>query len=338
MLADLGHLAAAGVEIADALTIMASAADSGRTRLLITDLLNTIRRGQSLSKALSEADRIFPAHVIAIVRASEMAGSLAGGLQRVAADLRSGIALRKQVQTALVYPACIAAAAIGAISVLLLVVVPTLKSLFGDVPHRLPWQTLLLITTSDFVRSHAFLILFSLLASVAGTLFALRNDVVRARLEAISVHIPGIGTLISAAETARISRLFAVLAAARIPLATAIELVSDGAHLTISRNALASSAARLREGASLSQALSGIPTLSPRLLSLIGIGEMTGRLAALLEEAARGAEETVTTAIERLLALLTPALTVLFGAVAGFVLYAVMTAILSVNDLATMGR
>lgn len=338
ILADLGHLAAAGIEIADALTIMAAAAGRDRVRLVIANLLDSVRGGKSFSKALAEADRNFPSHVIAVIRASEAAGALAGGLQRLAADLRGGITLRKQVQTALVYPTCIAAAAIGAITVLLLVVVPTLKSLFGDVSHRLPWQTRLLITTSEIARSHTLLILLLLGAGAAGIFLASKNMIIRARFEAAIVRTPGIGTLVSAAETARVSRLFAVLAGAGLPLATAIELASEGAHLTISRDALANSAARVRQGASLSQALAGIPTLSPRLLSLIGIGEMSGRLTPLLEEAARGAEQTVATTIERLLALLTPALTVLFGAVAGFVLYAVMTAILSVNDLATMGH
>ena len=94
---------------------------------------------------------------------------------------------------------------------------------------------------------------------------------------------------------------------------------------------------KLREGARLHQVLSAVPTLSARVLALVQIGETTARLRPLLEEASRDAEYRVSIAIERALAMLTPAMTLVFGAVAGFVLYAVMTSILSVNDLAARG-
>jgi type II secretory pathway component PulF len=104
--------------------------------------------------------------------------------------------------------------------------------------------------------------------------------------------------------------------------------------LVVSRNGLAAAAAKLREGAKLCDALTDVSALSARSLGLIRIGEATGRLGTLLEEAARDAEERVAIAIERTLVLLTPAMTLVFGALAGFVLYAVMTSILSVNELA----
>jgi general secretion pathway protein F len=95
---------------------------------------------------------------------------------------------------------------------------------------------------------------------------------------------------------------------------------------------------RLREGARLYEALGSVTVLGPRVLALIRIGEITGHLDVLLSEAARDAEQRVTMAVDRMLALMTPVMTLFFGSVAGFVLYAVMTAILSVNQLATVTR
>jgi general secretion pathway protein F len=171
-------------------------------------------------------------------------------------------------------------------------------------------------------------------ACVGAMALALRNDRIRVGAEHLALRIPVLGSLMSAAETARLATMLSMLAASGLPLVNAMALVRDGGRLKLSRDALSSAALKLREGAKLHEALSDVPTLAARVLALIRIGETTGRLAVMLEEAARDSEQQVTTTVERLLALLTPAMTLLFGAIAGFVLYAVMTSILSVNSLA----
>jgi general secretion pathway protein F len=338
VLGDLGHLARAGVEVADALAIMAATASRKAVGTHLSRTLAAVRRGASLSEALAEAGSVFPPHILAVIRAGELTGTIAVGLQHAASDLQRAITLRKQVQTALIYPACIAIAAFGAITVLLVVVVPTLQTLIDDATRRLPWQTRLLIELSNTLRTHGIAIVLLGAMSMGAGLSCLRNEGIRASLEQLLLKAPIVGLLIAAAETARVARLLYVLTAARLPLVVAIELIGNSTRLILSRQAFTTAALKLREGISLSQSLSDAPALSPRLLGLISIGEATGRLPELLEEAARGAEQTVTTAIERFLALLTPAMTVFFGALAGFVLYAVMTAILSVNDIAAMGH
>lgn len=338
LLADLAHLVDSGVEVAEALAIMSSTAPRKTLHSLISKLSEAVRRGKPLSIALADAESAFPAHAVAVVHASEAAGSLAVGLQHIAKEMRDGNALRKQLQTALIYPSCIAVAAAVAITVLLLVVVPTLQSLFADALNRLPWQTRALVRMSQLVRSHGLLMLMIFASFVAAAVGAAKNSGCRIRGERLALRAPGIGAFVKAAETARIARLLSALTAARLPLPTIIELTVGGARLLVSRRALAGAALKLRQGASLSGSLSSVPSLSGRLLALVGIGETTGRLSAMLEEGARGAEQQVSAVIERMLAMLTPVMTVLFGIVAGFVLYAVMTAILSVNDLASMGR
>lgn len=334
LLSDLGHLIGAGVEVAAALGVMSSAGASPKASKVIEALAVDVRRGRSLSEAMKNSDAGFPAHVIAVARAGEVSGSLAQGLVRVGASVRRTAALRSQVRTALIYPACVAVAASIAILVLLGIVVPALENIFAGAAARLPWQTRTLVATGHFVRDNVLGLGLFGVALVSGGVAAYKIERLRVRLEAWMLQVPVVGKLLIAAETSRTCILLAMLAAAGLPLAKGLAISGDAARLLLTQSALKAAAFRLREGEHLHEALDLVPTLDARSLALIRIGEATSRLSDLLDEAARDAELRVTTSVDRLLALLTPAMTLAFGAVAGFVLYTVMTSILTVNDLA----
>jgi general secretion pathway protein F len=336
LLADLGHLVNAGVEVAPALAIISSAKSRTRMHEVVVHLVEKVRVGRALSDAMAERG-VFPNHVVAAVRAGEVSGSLGQALVRVADSQRRTSKLRAQVRTALIYPSCVAVAVGIAILVLVGVVVPTIETLFSGSLHRLPWQTRALVTLGRACRDHAMELAVAAAVLAASIPIGIRNMQVRRQLERIALRVPVLGALLCAAETARVAILLAMLSSAGLPLVNAVALSSSGARLVLSSEGFAAAASRLREGARLHEALADVPTLSARVLTLIQIGETTARLGPLLEEAARDAEYRVSTAIERTLALLTPAMTLFFGAVAGFVLYAVMTSILSVNDLAATG-
>jgi general secretion pathway protein F len=335
VLADLGQLVDAGVEVATALHIMASTAPSRRVRESLEQLVSRVRTGETLADAMSTSPARFPAHVIAVVRAGEVSGTLASGLVRVAAALVRAAKLRAQVITALVYPAFIVVAVLIALLVLVGVVIPALENITAGSGRRLPWQTQLLVSFAHLIRDYAWLHILALAALLTASVLALRTDRVRRRAERVLLRVPGLGAFFAATETARVSAMLALLTSAGLPAARSVVFAQASARLLLTREAFSFAASRLREGARLHEALDRVPTMGPRVLALVRIGEMTGRLSPLLEEAARDAEHQVTTITTRGLALLTPTLTLVLGAVAGFVLYAVMTAILSVNTVVT---
>ena len=336
LLNDIGHLLSAGVEVAAALDLVKT---SGRQRMrqIVEKLLDRIRRGRSLSDAMRESPNIFPAHVVAIVAACEASNSLGSGLVRVADNLRKATALRAQIQTALIYPSCIAIAVGTAILVLVVVVVPTLEGLFADHMARLPWQTKFLISISDTLRTHYIAAIVVAASAIVLPFIFLRTPAAKIYLELAALRLPVLGEFLRCVETAQIATMLAVLALSGIPLVDAVSMARNGARFLISRIALDEAIVRLREGSQLHEALVHIHALSPRVIAIVKIGETTGRLGPLLEEAARDAERRVSIMTDRALAILPPAMTLVFGVVAGFVLYAVMTAILSVNTLATRG-
>ena len=300
VLADLGRLIGAGVEIAIAIQIMASTTPSGRVRQALEQLLAGVRSGESLADAMAASQARFPTHVIAVARAGEASGTLASGLTRVAS-----------------------------------VVVPALESMIAGNGRRLPWQTELLVWFAHVIRDYAWLHILALVALLTGAMLAVRSDPLRRRAERVLLLVPGLGAFVAATETARVSAMLALLTSAGLPAARSLTFAQASAQLLLTRDAFSLAASRLREGARMHQALDRVPTIGSRALALVHIGETTGRLGALLDEAARDAEHQAATMATRGVALLTPALTLVLGAMAGFVLYAVMTSILSVNSLVT---
>ena len=336
LLNDIGHLLSAGIEVATALTLVKTTG-APRTQQIVGQMLEQVRKGHSLSEAMRDEPKIFTAHIVAVVKVSETSNSLGPGLIRVANNLRTSVALRAQVQTALIYPGCIAVAVVAAIAVLIIVVVPTLEGLFADHAAHLPWQTRLLIAMSETVRTHYIVSAMLLVGAVVIPAIMFRVPQTKIKLEQCALRIPVLGEFLRSIETAQISTMLAMLAISGVPLVDAVSMARNGARLMISRNALEETIARLREGRRLHEALANVLALSPRLIAIVQIGESTGRLGPLLEEASLDAERRVSIMTERTLAILPPAMTLVFGVVAGFVLYAVMTAILSVNTLATRG-
>lgn len=334
LLSDLGHLLNAGVELASALALLKRTGMSGRSGEVLGKLHDAIRAGSLLSDAVRAMPKSMPARIAALIRAGEIADRLGEILIEIAENERRTAKMLSEVTTALIYPCCLVLAICGAIAVLIGVVVPTLETLFGDQIGRLPWQTQLLIAISRGVRSHILLIAGGGTVLLCSAVAALRSPPVRMRIERAALSLPLLGELMKASETAQTASLLAMYAGARIPLADAVALTQEGVHLSVSRLAFEEAAVRVRQGASLTEAILPIPTLTQRMTALVAIGDSTGRLGALLQEAARDAERQLATTVSRFLALLTPVMTIVFGLIAGFVLFAVMKAILSVNDFA----
>lgn len=337
LLADLGHLVSTGIEVAAALALVGQTAANRRVKDVIVAIQERVRSGQLLSEATKALPKLIPAHISALIRAGEVANTLGEVLIAAGENERRLMAMRSQVRIAMIYPACVAIAVSAAVFVLLVAVVPTLEELFSGQSGRLPWQTQALIVIGKALRENVLSIIVIAILGAAGLISLARSARGRIFLETQALRTPILGEMIRASETAQIATLLAAFVRARMPLVAAVSLTHDGARLSTSREALEAAIVKLRQGRKLGEALSDMPTLSSRMSALVNIGEATGRLDVLLHEAARDAERTLTTTLNRMLALLTPVMTMVFGLIAGFVLYAVMTAILSVNDFALGG-
>ncbi|MFN7551068.1 MAG: type II secretion system F family protein, partial [Pseudomonadota bacterium] len=275
----------------------------------------------------------FDAVVRASVAAGESSGRLDHALSRLADDAEARESLARSLWMALAYPLLLTAVATAVAGGLLVYVVPQVVSVFQNLRQELPWATRALIAMAGAVRDYGMVALFCVaLAAIFGRL-ALRRDAVRATRDRWLLRVPLAGRLVRAADTARAARTLATLAASGVPVLEAMNLAAATVRNLPMQSALKRAAARVREGGGFARALAESGYFPPVALRLIASGEKSGRLGAMLEQAARAQQREVEGLLGALVAVLGPAVILAVGALVLFIVLAILLPIFELNQL-----
>lgn len=333
LIRELATLVEAELPLEDALALVADLAGRPREKALVAGVLAGLRGGQPLSAAMANTGA-FPADQIALIRAGEASGALAEVLGRLARTLERAHALRERVRSALVYPLILTAAAILSVLVLLTVVVPAFEPLFADAGRALPPATRLLLDVSAAVEAGALPGLALLLAGALGVRQARRSPGPAAWLDGLLLRVPVVGGLAAALDAARFSRTLGTLLGNGVALLPALDLAMTAMANRRLAAAMSEAAEHLRAGGRLGERLLALPGWPRLSAELVRVGEETGKLPAMLTRGADILDEETGRALERLVALITPAVTLLLGGVVAGVVVALLSAVLAVNDVA----
>ena len=237
--------------------------------------------------------------------------------------------------SALIYPGLLTVAAIGSITLLLTQVLPQFVPLFEQSGAALPGPTRLLIAAGGALSAYG---LYALLALSAGALAmrqALRRPRPRLVLDRLVLGLPVIGGLQREVMAARFTRTLGTLLTNGVPLIAALGIVQDAIGNRAGVAAVGRAAASAKGGAGLARPLAESGLFPPRTVHLLGLGEETGQLGAMALRAAAIHEERTRLGVQRLVALLVPAITVVMGAAIAGIVAALLLAMLGLNDLAT---
>jgi general secretion pathway protein F len=330
---ELATMLTAGQDLDRALRYMQETA-SPRVRPTVTGLRDAVRDGSPLSVAMSRYPGSFPPMQVGLVRAGEAGGNLGPTLARIADLLDRQRALAATVTSALIYPAVLLVAMIGAVTLLLTEVLPQFVPMFEQSGVALPASTRLLIAAGDFVQADGlYLLLAGLLLLMLGRM-ALRQDRVRRMLEYALLRLPVIGSLTQEVLAARFTRVLGTLLLNGVALIPALAIVRDAMGNRTARLAVEQASLTARGGGSLTPALASAGVFPARTIHLLRLGEETAQLATMALRAADIHEEKTRLATQRLTALLVPAMTILMGVAVGGIVASLMTAMLSLNNLA----
>ncbi|MFO0041377.1 MAG: type II secretion system inner membrane protein GspF [Pseudomonadota bacterium] len=329
----LATLAAAGLPLEESLAALSEQDAEPRTRAIVAQLRARVMEGRSLAAALGEFPDSFDAVFRASVAAGESSGRLDHALSRLADDAEARESLARSLWMALAYPLLLTAVATAVAGGLLVYVVPQVVSVFQNLRQELPWATRALIAMAGAVRDYGMVALFCVaLAAIFGRL-ALRRDAVRATRDRWLLRVPLAGRLVRAADTARAARTLATLAASGVPVLEAMNLAAATVRNLPMQSALKRAAARVREGGGFARALAESGYFPPVALRLIASGEKSGRLGAMLEQAARAQQREVEGLLGALVAVLGPAVILAVGALVLFIVLAILLPIFELNQL-----
>jgi general secretion pathway protein F len=332
---ELGGLVEAGLPVEEALGLLQLGQRHAAARAVFAELRKSIREGAALHEALAAQGVSFPATYVAFVRAAEAAGILGPSLKRMADDLAAKEGFTADIRNALLYPSFLLVTASAGITILLGVVVPGLEQLLADRNHDLlPLATRGVIAASHALRSHgAYFAIVSVvaLASVAG---ARLTEGGRLLTDRLLLRVPMLGSILRSLETGRWSRTLGGLLRGGLPVAQAMPFAIAAVGNRAIQLELRSALVRILGGVSIADAVDRDTVLPADAIGIVRVGERTGQLASALERAAAIHEVRARRGFHALTIFITPMLTVVFGLLAGIIVYAMLSTILSLNELA----
>ncbi len=331
---ELATMLSAGQDLDRALQFLVETAPSGRRRTVLVSLRDAVRNGGSLAEALAQQQRSFPKLYVGLVRAGEAGGMLAATLDHLATLLERQRNLAVTLQSSMVYPVLLLVAAIGSITFLLTEVLPQFVPLFEQSGAALPLPTQVLIAIGNAVTADGAYAALAFLMLLLLARQALRRPKLRLVVDRLVLHLPVAGGLMRDVLAARFTRTLGTLLLNGVPLIAALGITRDALGNLAGMEAVDAATLSAKGGAGLASPLERAGIFPARTIHLLRLGEETARLGPMALRAAEIHEEQVRQKVQRLVALLGPAITIVMGAAIAGIFASLMLAMLSLNNLA----
>jgi general secretion pathway protein F len=334
MTRELAIMLAAGQDLDRALRFVVENTRNARARVILDRVRDKVRSGSSLAAALAAEPRSFSKLYVGIVRAGEAGGTLPTTLDRLATLLERERSLSANLRSAMIYPALLITAAIGSIFLLLEYVLPQFAPIFEQAGAELPLATRMLMTLGTVVGAAAPWLLFVLLASALITRQLLARPAYRLKFDRMLLHFPIAGSLVRETLAARLTRTLGSLLQNGVPLIPALGIAQEALGNLAAAAAVEAAAVGAKGGAGLARPLAAAGLFPARTIHLLQLGEEAAQLASMSLKAADIHDEQARLMVQRLVALAVPMITITMGLAVAGIVSALLTAMLSLNDLA----
>jgi general secretion pathway protein F len=330
---ELATLVDAGIPLDEALRIVTLHPMGAKVRKATEETLAHVLEGASLAEAMEKQGR-FGDFYCSMVRAGEAAGNLGDVLRQLADSPERSVETRARLRSALVYPMVLVAMAVGGLVLIATVLLPTIVPIFTDAGAEPPFAIRLMLDIQEGLARHWVLVLIGLALFAAGLVMLWHSPQARSDFSRLVLKAPVVGPIVTMAETAKLARTLASLLGSGVPMLTALRIVGSVAANGHVAAAIADAADEVKEGRMLSRGLAKSGVFPDLMLRLTAVGEETGRLEPMLRHVEKIFEGQVHRRLEHMLTLLTPTLTIGMGLIVGGLIMSVMSAILSINELA----
>jgi len=321
----------AGLPIVQCLDILQGQTDNKFFSAILRDVKSSVEQGATFSDSLRRHPKVFDHLYVNLVQAGEVGGILDTILNRLAVYIEKAMKLRRQVRGAMVYPSIVIVVFFGVLSILLGFVIPGFQNMFKDFGAKddLPALTKGVMAVSSFFVSNILWFFLVVTGLIVGTTYTIRTPGGRKAFHRLLLRLPVVGPVLRKIAVARFTRTLGTLLASGVPILDALEIVAKTAGNVIVEEAIMYARARISEGKNMAQPLMETNVFPPMVVQMVGVGEQTGALDAMLNKIADFYEEEVDVAVSALTSLIEPALMVGIGGTVGVVLIALYLPIFS---------
>ena len=327
----LATLFEAKIAVMDSLRLLAGQVANARLKESLTEIIENIKGGSSLSSAMSKHSDIFSAFYINMIKSGEESGKLEEIFGSLADHLERSYELSSKTKNALIYPAFVVVTFFVVMILMLTFVIPKLTSILTEVNQKIPVYTRILINISDFFRNFG---VFLLGGAVAGGVFLWRYAKTEKGNMAVSrfqTSFPFVGALYSKFYLSRMTDNMETLLSSGVPAVRTLEITAEVVGNKIYKNILLTAANEVKGGSSISEALSKYPEIPLVVVQMIKTGEETGKLNFMLKTLGRFYKKEVDNAVDTLVSLIEPVMIVVLGGAVGILLISILGPIYNIT-------
>ena len=314
----------AGVPIVRATSILRVQTESKVLKKTLSQVEDDLKEGIAYSEAIKKHPRVFSNFFSSMALAGETSGNLEEALDQIGLQLQKQYDVKRKVISALTYPLVVSIVAIGVVAFLMVNVVPTFASIFGQLGGELPLITRIVVAVSDFIAAFWWLLLTIAILGVFVFTWMLKRDRERFVIDRLLLKMPIFGPIVTKSQIALLTRSLAVLLQAAVPILTAIEITERIVSNRVIRKGLTEAREMMAQGIPLHEPLMRNSNFPPLMTQMIAVGEESGDLDSMLKEVAEFYETEVETTTDRLKSIIEPLLIVVLASVVGVIVISIV--------------
>ena len=333
MTRQLSTMVSSGMTLLRAFYVLEEQVENQGLKEALQAIREDIEAGLLFSDALARHPKIFSPLYVAMVKAGETGGILEESLMRVADQLEKDDSLRRQVKSAMMYPAVVLSFALIVLIALMAFIVPVFVGVFKEFGGDLPAITKFTVGLSKALTGFWYLWIIGTVGLFIGFKKWRTSSWGRPQWDTFRLKIPmKIGDTVQKISLARWSRTFSALYAAGVPILTAIEVTGQTSGNYVLQKAMDAVTESVKHGGTVSAPLREEPIFPPMVAQMIAVGEETGGLDTMLSKVADFYEDEVAAAVKALTSILEPIMIIFVGAIVGFVVIAMYMPMFKVYD------
>jgi type IV pilus assembly protein PilC len=323
----------AGINLRAALEGIADQTEHPTFKRIIMGLKADVESGKQFSEAIARHPKLFGPLYVNMVRASEMSGSFAGMLDRIAGYINQEVETRKMVIGASIYPGVIGTLAVAVTIFLLTFVLPKFAAVFEGKEDALPWATKFLMSLSDFMVHNWYFVVAGIIGSVVGIWVFARTEVGGFWFDRIKLGVPIVKSMFRALYISRSLQTMGQLINAGVPMLDTLVITGDisGNRLyhTMWKNVYSS----VKQGKKIAAPLNKTTLLPRSVVQMISAGEESGKLGEVLDEISRYYAKLLKDRIKAVTSMIEPLMIVVMGAIVGFIAMAIILPIFKMSQI-----
>lgn len=332
----------AGLPLVQCLEILAQQQDNKFFQQTLLQVRQDVEEGSTLAAAMARHPKVFDQLYSNMVEAGETGGILDLILQRLSTFIEKIVKLKRDVISAMIYPAAVVVLACAAVAVIMVVVIPQFQNIFLGLlgpGELLPLPTRIVVAISNFLAGWGGLaILVVIIGSVIGLRFYYRTPGGRKVIDTVVLKFPILGGIFRKIAVARFSRTLSTLLSSGVPILQSLDITARTAGNIVIENAIQKVRAGVERGESFVEPLKATDVFPHMVSQMVGIGEQTGALDAMLGKIADFYEQEVDSAIANLLTMIEPLLIAFLGVTIGSIVIAMYLPLFSLIGKLSQGH